>query len=261
VSSAPTTGTTEAVSALERWRGKSSEARSSLEAARKRLEGLDGELGRNAAQSSTNETALRSAMDEIKRLKKALKDGEKQRRKLLDARKRAADAATKAEEKARKAEAKYDRAVLADMIERTKEQDRQSASTKAPDNGSAAVAASPALPVAADGVEAEDLGTVTARQTAARTTAKRASSSGATTPRPRTPRRTTALSPSESPAGTDSPTSTESAGTASSGTETTGTDSPTSTESAGSASSGTETTGTESADTETTSSTDSSPSV
>src|SRR5436190_12935789 len=161
VSSTPTTGTVEAASALERSRDKSSEARTRLEAARTRLEGLDGELGRNAAQSSTDENALRSAIDEIKRLKKALKDGEKQRRKLLDARKRAADAAAKAEDKARKAEAKYDRAVLADMIQRNKEQDRQSASTKAPDNGSAAMAAAPALPVAADGVEGEDLGTVT----------------------------------------------------------------------------------------------------
>jgi hypothetical protein len=225
VSSAPTTGTTEAVSALERWRGKSSEARSSLEAARKRLEGLDGELGRNAAQSSTNETALRSAMDEIKRLKKALKDGEKQRRKLLDARKRAADAAAKAEDKARKAEAKYDRAVLADMIQRNKEQDRQIASAAAPDNGSAATATPPPLPLpVADGVEAEDLGTATARRTAARTTARRASAPRVTrTPRPRTPRTTPASSTSESPAGTET-TSSETTSTETTSTDTTSTD-------------------------------------
>jgi chromosome segregation ATPase len=194
ISTATSTGAAEPASPLERSRARSSEARSTLEAARKRLSGLDGELARNASQSSTDETALRSAMDEIKRLKKALKEGEKQRRKLLTARKRAADATAKAEEKARKAEAKYDRAVLADMIQRTKEQDRRTASTKAPDNGAAATAAGPALPPATDATEAEDLGTATARETAARTTARRASSTGTTAPRPRTSRTTTASS-------------------------------------------------------------------
>jgi len=179
------TGASEPASPLERSRARSSEARSSLEAARVRLSEVDGELGRNAAQSTSDETALRSAMDEIKRLKKALKDGEKQRRKLLTARKRAADAATKAEEKVHKAEAKYDRAVLADMIERTKEQDRRTASAKAPENGSAVP---PTVAAPPEGVEPEDLGTTTARETAARTTAQLASSSTATpaTPRPRT---------------------------------------------------------------------------
>jgi DNA repair exonuclease SbcCD ATPase subunit len=185
VSSTPTiTGAAQPASPLERSRAKSSEARSGLEGARKRLSQLDGELGRNATQSSNNETALRSAMDEIKRLKKALKDGAKQRRKLLTARKRAADAAVKAEDKARKAEAKYDRAVLADMIQRTKENDRRTASAKAPENGSEATATMP-VPTAVDGAEAEDLGTATARETAARTTARRASTPRRTTPRSR----------------------------------------------------------------------------
>jgi chromosome segregation ATPase len=243
VSSAPTTGTTEAVSALERSRGKSSDSRSRLEAARKRLEGLDGELGRNAAQSSTDETALRSAMDEIKRLKKALKDGEKQRRKLLDARKRAADTAAKAEEKARKAEAKYDRAVLADMIQRTKEQDRQIASSKGPDNGSAATGTdtgtgtdTATATAATDGVEAESLGTATARRTAARTTARRASAPRTTTtrtPRPRSPRTTSGSSTSkagsdttgteETPGGTETPASLDTTSTDTTSTDTTST--------------------------------------
>jgi hypothetical protein len=198
VSSTPTiTGAAQPASPLERSRARSSEARSSLEAAHLRLSHLDGELGRNAARSTSDETALRSAMDEIKRLKKSLKDGEKQRRKLVTARKRAADAAAKAEEKARKAEAKYDRAVLADMIQRTKEHDRRTASAKAPENGSAATPAVAAMPdgpadapvPAVDGAEPEDLGTTTARQTAARTTARRASPARtATTPRPRTSR-------------------------------------------------------------------------
>ena len=207
-------------SPLERSRARSSEARSRPGGrAQAALPRLDGELGRNAAQSSSDETALRSAMDEIKRLKKALKDGEKQRRKLLTARKRAADAAAKAEERARKAEAKYDRAVLADMIQRTKEQDRRAASAKAPENGSTAPTTTPALPAPTDGVEAEDLGTATARRTAARTTARRASAPRATTPRPRTPRsprtpRTTAAAstPAESPGATDT-TSTETSST------------------------------------------------
>jgi len=200
------TGTAQPPSPLERSRAKSSHARSDLDTARTRLSELDGQLGRNAAQTGTDETALRAAMDEIKRLKKALKDGEKQRRKLLTARKRAADAAEKAEERVRKAEAKYDRAVLADLIQRQKEQDRGTASAKAPANGST-VGSAEAAP-------AEDLGTATARETAARTTAesagdttaaaprttasprsttsRRASSGRTTTPRTTTPRTTTA---------------------------------------------------------------------
>jgi myosin heavy subunit len=188
---------TQSASPLERSRAKSTHARDALESARTKLADIDSQLGRVTAQSSSDETALRAAADEVKRLKKALKDAEKQRRKLLTARKRAADAAGKAEEKSHRAEAKYDRAVLADLIQRQKAQDRQAAAAKAPENGavpSQAAAAlpsgpsagtdTPALPAAAvDGTQAEDLGTVTARETAARTTAESAGDSPSAAPR------------------------------------------------------------------------------
>ncbi|MGZ4613575.1 MAG: hypothetical protein ACXV1K_10470, partial [Kineosporiaceae bacterium] len=54
-----------------------------------------------------------------------------ERRKLVTARKQAQSALAKAEEKARKREAKYNRAVLADMIQRQKEQDLEGAATPA----------------------------------------------------------------------------------------------------------------------------------
>jgi archaellum component FlaC len=198
VSTTPTVpDATQSASPLEKSRAKSTHARDGLEAAQRKLADLDTQLGRITAQFSSDETALRAATEEVKRLKKALKDGEKQRRKLLTARKRASDAAVKAEEKSHKAEAKYDRAVLADLIQRQKAQDRQAASAKAPANGAAASRPAgalpsgpsastdtPALPAApANGTQAEDLGTVTARETAARTTAESAGDSAAAAPR------------------------------------------------------------------------------
>jgi chromosome segregation ATPase len=173
---------TQPASLLEKARARSTEAHSRLEAARGKLADVDGQIGRLTAQAGSDETALRSAMDEVKRLKKALKDGEKQRRKLVTARKRAEDAAAKAEERAHKAEAKYDRAVLADLIQRQKESDRKTASGKAPQNGSAA----PALHVPMDA------GTSTARETAARVTAESAGDGvprATELPRSTTPRR------------------------------------------------------------------------
>src|SRR4051812_49676306 len=122
-----TSTTQSASSALERSRSRSGQAREGLARARGRVDELDVKLGRNAARTSQDEAALQAAQAEVKRLRSALKDASKERQKLLVARKRATTVVAKAEEKAHKAEAKYDRAVLADLIQREKEQDRESA--------------------------------------------------------------------------------------------------------------------------------------
>jgi hypothetical protein len=206
VSSSPGTGSTgssEKTSQLERARAKSTKARESLDQARRKIDEIDGQLGRNAARASQDEAVLRAAEAQVKQLKRALKDASKERQRLLTDRKRATNAVDKAQNKVRSSEAKYDRAVLADLIQRRKQQDREAADAGSvgPSDGSP-VAALPsgedqaAIPLpsgpvgsatgmsgdsgasASDGsdgsVEPEDLGTVTARHTAARTTAEAA---------------------------------------------------------------------------------------
>jgi hypothetical protein len=210
-------------SPLERSRAKANNAREALAEAGRRADDIDERLERNAARMSADDKALAAALDEVKRLKRALKDGEKERQKLIVARKRAITEVEKAEEKARKAEAKYDREVLADLIEREKESDRAtsaaaSLASATPGPGHAADAqplpavvnsaepagkAEPASPRAGDlelpadeqagapPVEPEDLGTATARTTAARTTAASAGEAAQPAPEPPRPRRAT----------------------------------------------------------------------
>jgi hypothetical protein len=126
-------------SPLDRSRAKAKHAQQALAEAGRRVNDIDERLERNTAQTSADEKAVAAARDEVKRLKKALKDGEKERQKLVLARKRAIADVEKAEDKARKAEAKYDREVLADLIEREKENDRAT---------SAAASATPVGPAA-----------------------------------------------------------------------------------------------------------------
>jgi hypothetical protein len=194
------TGSSEMTSQLEGARAKSTKARESLDQAKRKVEEIDGRLGRNAARTSQDEAILRAAEAQVKQLKRALKDASKERQKLLTDRKRATAAVDKAQDKARSSEAKYDRAVLADLIQREKQQDRRAAgpgSTGSSDGSPVAALPStedqaaiplPAGPVgsadatsgdsgaaAPDGsAEPEDLGTATARATAARTTAEAA---------------------------------------------------------------------------------------
>ena len=179
-------GGNEPGTSLDQSRSKASSAQQALADAHRHIDDLDARIGRNAAKTSADETALRSALDEVKRLKKTLKDGEKERQKLVLSRKRAVADIDKAQEKARKAEAKYDRALLADLIEREKEHDREGASSP---RASAPVVDGQAGPAPA--TEPEDLATATARTTAARTTAASAGEGAQPAPTPPTPRRTT----------------------------------------------------------------------
>lgn len=127
----PVTTATDGGSAVEQSRARSQKAQQALTDAQRRVEDIEARLASTTAQTSADGNALRSAGEEVKRLKKARKDGEQERRKLVTARKQAQSALAKAEEKARKREAKYNRAVLADMIQRQKEQDIEGAATPA----------------------------------------------------------------------------------------------------------------------------------
>ncbi|MGZ4602635.1 MAG: hypothetical protein ACXV0U_03440 [Kineosporiaceae bacterium] len=154
----PVTTATDGRWALEQSRARSQKARQVLTDAQRRVEDIEARLASTTAKTSADGNALRSAVEEVKRLKKELKDGEKERRKLVTARKQAQSALAKAEEKARKREAKYNRAVLADMIQRQKEQDLGSAATPAapaPSGQDAQAApngaAAPPLPASGDG--------------------------------------------------------------------------------------------------------------
>jgi hypothetical protein len=194
---------TESASALDRSRSKASSAQQAVIDGRRGLDDLDARIGRNTARTSADETKLRAALDEVKRLKKALKDGEKERQKLVLARKRAVADLEKAGERVRKAEAKYDRAVLADLIEREKVHDREAASS-APASATGAGPDAATLPVSLESAvppvdgqtgtattEPEDLALATARSTAARATAASAGEGAQPAPKPPTPRRTT----------------------------------------------------------------------
>ena len=216
VSSSPGTGSTgssEKTSQLERARGKSTKARQTLDQARRKVDEIDGQLGRNAARTSQDEAVLRAAEAQVKQLKRALKDASKERQRLLTDRKRATGAVDKAQDKVRSTEAKYDRAVLADLIERQKQQDRAGAGSAGSSDGSPVAAlpsaedqapiplpAGPAGSAAvasgdsgaagsAGSVEPEDLGTATARATAARTTAEAAGDGAEPAPPPPSPQR------------------------------------------------------------------------
>jgi hypothetical protein len=193
VSSSPGTGSTgssEKTSQLERARAKSTKAREALDQARRKVDEIDGQLGRNAARTSQDEAVLRAAEAQVKQLKRALKDASKERQRLLTDRKKATNAVDKAQDKVRSTEAKYDRAVLADLIQREKQQDRRATG---PGSDGSPVAALPsgedqaAIPLPAgpaDSVEPEDLGTATARATAAHTTAEAAGEGAEPAPAP-----------------------------------------------------------------------------
>lgn len=88
-----------------------------------KVSSLDQRLNAKAATSREQEAALRSARDRVAALKKALKASQKQLAKLRTARADAGKADAKARQRVGTAEAKYDRAVLADVVQREKQRD------------------------------------------------------------------------------------------------------------------------------------------
>jgi len=172
---------------------------------------LDNRLKRNASITKQQTQALRNAVAEVNRLKRAVKAGGKERDRLAKDRKRAVAKAGRAQAKYESAESKYDRSVLADMVRREKARDRADAARPpvdttgkvlepAPDRSPATTAAKTAAAktaaaartgagsatgtggttVADPPPERTDRGTATSTRTAAR---KTAADAGVRTPR------------------------------------------------------------------------------
>jgi hypothetical protein len=179
---------------LERRRLKTDAAKAVLEQAQVVVSALDGRLETNATQSRENEAALERSLDEVARLKKALKAGAQERRKLAKARKDARAAVAKADRKAQSTEAKYDRLVLAEIVRREKAAEHAKASrgslpeTPAPPPVNTSPPSTPdSEPTPASAVpkaEQGPTGTQTATRTAARTTAARARTAAGAAPAP-----------------------------------------------------------------------------
>jgi hypothetical protein len=154
---------------LNRRRDQASAAATAAEKAQAGVTELDNRLKTNATLTTQQSQALRNAVAEANRLKRALKAAAKEKDQLTQARKKAVAKAAKSKAKAAEAEAKYDKIVLAELVRREKEKDRASGSSG---NGK----------VARPAPERADTGTTTAVRTAAR---KTAADAGVRTPRTR----------------------------------------------------------------------------
>lgn len=111
------------VSTLDRRREKLQGTRAAAESAIGRIAALDELLETNSTRQREHEAGLQAALDRVATLKKAIKAATKRDSKLLTARKDARRLATRAQQRAATAETKYDRAVLADMVRREKDDD------------------------------------------------------------------------------------------------------------------------------------------
>jgi hypothetical protein len=120
-----------ATTALDSRRDKSTAANANAEKAKAGVTELDHRLRTNADQTKQQTQAMRNATAEANRLKRALKDAAKERARLTKERKKAVARADKARAKAKAAEAKYDKTVLAELVKREKERDREAARSAA----------------------------------------------------------------------------------------------------------------------------------
>jgi chromosome segregation ATPase len=109
---------------LDRRRDKAGATGAAAEKARAAVTDLDNQLKTIAGLTEEQQLSLRRATDEAARLKRSLKAAGKRRAELTKQRKKAVARAEKAKERARAAEAKYDKELLADMVRREKERDR-----------------------------------------------------------------------------------------------------------------------------------------
>jgi septal ring factor EnvC (AmiA/AmiB activator) len=110
-------------SRLDGRRDKLRNARASAAAAGARVAKLDGELTANANQNGKLEAELMAARDLVAALKKSIKSSRRRKAKLRERRKDAREVSAKTQQRATSAERRYDRAMLADMVEREKQHD------------------------------------------------------------------------------------------------------------------------------------------
>ncbi|HEY1968258.1 MAG TPA: hypothetical protein VGH89_09945 [Pseudonocardia sp.] len=155
--------------------------RAELQAARGRADGaaasvvsLDTQLRANAAQTSQLEGELAAARDRVAVLKKSIKASQKEQRKLRQARKQARVRAAKDQQRASDVERRYDRAMLAEIVRREKQQDltqhsqSSPAPSAAPAKAAAPAAPAPAAPAAAPAAAAPAAPAAPAKATPAR---------------------------------------------------------------------------------------------
>lgn len=161
-------------------------AKEILDKARVAVSALDSSLELNATQAETQQRSMDSAREEIVRSKAKMKAGAKERERLTAAREKAIKTLAKAKHKAEVAEAKYDQAILADMVQREK-QNAQTGSQQEPTSPShhstvagpyptsgTSEGAAPSSSPSDAPPERESLASSTARLTAAHATATQA---------------------------------------------------------------------------------------
>jgi chromosome segregation ATPase len=115
-------GTSEA-RRLERRRDKLRSARAAAESASAQVARLDAELTATTNRIGELDVELAAARDKVAVVKRSIKAVEKQRGNLRAERKQARRGQAAARQKADDAERRYDRAMLADMVRREKQQD------------------------------------------------------------------------------------------------------------------------------------------
>jgi hypothetical protein len=176
---APAQTTSDRYSAqLDRSRERAAAAAKAAEKAQAGVTDLDNRLQTNASLTKQQTQAMRNAVAEVNRLKRAIKVGAKERGRLIKARRRAVAKVGRAQAKQKSAESKYDRSVLADMVRREKARDRADSARPPVDGTSKALA-----PVPERSPAATTATKTAARKTAAaaRTGAGSATRSGSTT--------------------------------------------------------------------------------
>jgi hypothetical protein len=141
VTAAARTTTDRPSSPLDGRRDQAAAAAVAAEKAQAGVAELDHRLATNANLTRQQSQALRNAVAEANRLKRALKAGTKERDRLTKARKKAVTRADKAKAKAESADAKYSKTVLAELVRREKERDRVAASVPAPEQPTVATTA------------------------------------------------------------------------------------------------------------------------
>src|SRR4051812_44133843 len=186
------TVTAPATSSLDSRREKSTAADTAAEKAQAGVTELDQRLKANADLVQQQTQALKNAEAETIRLKRVLKNADKERTKLTRDRRKAVAKAEKAKARAQAAEARYDKVLLGELVRREKDRLRGSTASSAPckeiepapELAPVAVASRrrTARAAADPAPEQPDPATATATRTAARRTAANA---GVRTPRGR----------------------------------------------------------------------------
>lgn len=175
--------TATATTPLEKHRSRAAAAHDAAQQAQAGVAELDQRLKNNVELTKQQQVSLRNLEAETLRLKRLLKNSAKEKSQLAKQRAKAVGRAKRATVKASAAEAKYDKAVLADLVRREKQRDRETAAPATPPVQTTTpvdTAATPAEKVPAEKAPAEKA--PAARATTAKATAAKATAAKATPP-------------------------------------------------------------------------------